>query len=196
MLSEPISFTVHKDSNMRPKPNCNISKVYKERGGRKKETQRRRLGKTDTTKILPSLPPPHCLSHTIWRPPPNPPTPHYCIISNSNECTRSRGRAREGLAGGVLQGIWEFKMYTAVFLLWVIRANNTQNNQQVVKQSITQLHTVCWYIPDVIWALLTKKLIFHSPPWSLKCSWPLVLPLPDCSEYTLCSYWHSGRYII
>lgn len=117
---------------MRPKANCNISKVYKERrkrGGGKK-TQRQQQGEIDTTTNLPSpsasLSLSLFLSHSLSATSSNSPTrlPPLSITASFPTVMSAPGAGREQGRGEVLQGIRVFKIYTLAFLLWVISANS------------------------------------------------------------------------
>lgn len=158
---------------MRPKANCNISKVYKERrkrGGGKK-TQRQQQGEIDTTTNLPSpsasLSLSLFLSHSLSATCSNSPTrlPPLSITASFPTVMSAPGAGREQGRGEVLQGIRVFKIYTLAFLLWVISANSppppsctyAHYYQQVVNQCTTPLHTVHRLIPSITVNIINNR---------------------------------------
>ena len=144
------------------------------REDRRKKSQRQRLGKTDTTMIfafflflllslfLPvSLP--ICLSCSdsasirSTHPPPPPPPP-LSITASFSTVMSAPGAWREQGRGEVLQGIRVFKIYTTVFLLWMISANRPPPTQPPAHARCEQrepnptaslhLTPACWVLPD------------------------------------------------
>ena len=118
--SEPISFTVHKDSNMCP----NLTVIFQSfirREERGKVPRGSNWGK--------QIPPRFCLhslflslslslTDCLWLPlshPPNP-LPPLCITASFPTVMSAPGAGREQGRGEVLRGIRVFKIYTTVFL--------------------------------------------------------------------------------